>query len=117
MTEQTSHNKFKSIELVNLNSEEFSLQIKNITGAILIDVRTKVEFDEGHIPNSNLIDIYLPTFASEILSLNRDKSYFLYCRSGSRSYSAGLFMIKNGFKKVYNLENGLLDWYNPLVTV
>lgn len=102
--------------LVNLNSEEFSNQIKNDNHSIIIDVRTKMEYEQGHIPNAKLIDIYLSTFTSEILELDKNKSYYLYCRSGSRSYHAGLFMIENGFANVLNLRNGVLDWHELLVT-
>lgn len=101
--------------LINLNPEEFLTQIKNDTQSIIIDVRTKMEFEQGHIPNAKLIDIYHPTFTKEILELNNNKSYYLYCRSGSRSYHAGLFMIENNFTKVYNLRNGILDWHETLV--
>jgi len=102
--------------LVNLNSEEFSNQIKNDNHSNIIDVRTKMEYINGHIPKAKLMDIYLPTFASEILVLDKNKSYYLYCRSGSRSYHAGLFMIENGFTKVFNLRNGVLDWHELLET-
>lgn len=102
--------------LENLSSEEFLNQIKNDDHSILIDVRTKMEYEQGHIPNAKLIDIYLPTFPSEILELEKNKSYYLYCRSGSRSYHAGLFMVENGFTKVFNLRNGVLGWHELLVT-
>lgn len=102
--------------LVNLSSKEFLKQIRDNDHSIIIDVRTKMEFDQGHIPNANLIDIYLPTFRSKILELDKDKSYYLYCRSGNRSYHAGLFMLENGFTKVHNLENGILDWHELLTT-
>ncbi len=117
MIKQNINNKFQSSGLVNLNSEDFSNHIKNDAQSIIIDVRTKVEYEQGHIPNAKLIDIYLPTFTYEILELDKNKSYYLYCRSGSRSYHAGLFMIENGFTNVFNLKNGVLDWNEVLVTV
>ena len=100
--------------IVNLDSESFSEKFRNDSNAILLDIRTLQEFDSGHIPESKLIDIYLPTFPDKISELDKEKNYYLYCRSGNRSYHAGVFMIQQGFKTVFNLANGILDWHEPL---
>ena len=84
--------------------------MKSDDDAVLIDVRTKGEHDEVRIPNSKLIDIMSPAFIEEIEKLDKDKSYYLYCRSGNRSYHAGRAMIQKGFSKVYNLEPGIIGW-------
>ena len=42
--------------------------------------------------------------------LDKKKSYFVYCRSGKRSYSACEIMKELGFTNLYNLESGYLDW-------
>ncbi|MBN8546794.1 MAG: rhodanese-like domain-containing protein [Ignavibacteria bacterium] len=94
----------------NLSPSEFLDGYKNDPDAVLIDVRTPEENSEKRIPNSLNIDIYSPSFQQEILELDREKSYYLYCRSGSRSFHAGLFMGQNGFTKVYNLDSGILGW-------
>ena len=100
--------------VINLDSDSFSEKFKNDSNAVLIDVRTAQEFSAGHIPNSVLIDIYLPSFPDQINALDKDKNYYIYCRSGNRSYHAGMFMLQQGFKTVYNLADGILDWYEPL---
>ena len=100
--------------VVNLDSESFSEKFKNDPNAVLIDVRTAQEFAAGHIPNSILIDIYLPSFPDHITALDKNKNYYIYCRSGNRSYHAGMFMLQQGFNTVYNLADGILDWYEPL---
>lgn len=102
------------IDVINLNSVSFSEKFKSDENAVLVDVRTPSEFQQGHIPNSLLIDIYSPTFADEILKMDKTKNYYLYCRSGNRSFHAGRFMLSQGFNTVYNLVNGILDWYEPL---
>lgn len=101
-------------QVININSEMFSEKVKTDPDAVLIDVRTGNEFVLGHIPNSKLIDIMSPSFLEEIEQLDKTKNYYLYCRSGNRSYHAGLAMIRIGFKAVFNLQNGILDWYEPL---
>lgn len=99
---------------IDLDSKSFSDLLKNKKDAVLVDVRTQMEYNMGHIPGSLLIDISHPTFFDEIAKLDKNKEYLLYCRSGSRSYHAGQQMVMLGFKKVYNLESGLIDWDEPL---
>ena len=99
---------FKAVE--NLSASEFEEKLKSDNNAILIDVRTPMENSQLRIPNSILIDIYNPSFLTEIDKLNRAKNYYLYCRSGNRSYQAGNIMLRMGFKKVYNLKPGIIGW-------
>lgn len=100
--------------VINLDSESFSEKFKSDSQGVLLDVRTSQEFSAGHIPDSKLIDIYLPTFAEKISELDKEKNYYVYCRSGNRSYHAGVFMLQQGFKTVYNLADGIHDWHEPL---
>lgn len=98
----------------NLGNEEFKNRILSDENAVILDVRTPAEFNDGHIPNSILMDIYNPTFQNRILELDKSKNYYLYCRSGNRSYHAGVFMISEGFNSVQHLEEGILSWNDKL---
>ncbi|MBK6680080.1 MAG: rhodanese-like domain-containing protein [Ignavibacteriales bacterium] len=98
------------INVTNLSPSEFKQGFETDQDAVLIDVRTPEENNEKRLPNSINLDIYAPDFHAEILKLDKTKSYYLYCRSGSRSFHAGLFMSQNGFKKIYNLDCGILGW-------
>ena len=100
--------------LIELESSEFSQKLKEDSSGVLIDVRTPEEYFEGHIPNSKLMNIHEPTFVDDIQKLDKEKNYYLYCRSGNRSYHAGQLMIKLGFKNVFNLGSGILDWEETL---
>ncbi len=102
------------IKVVNLNANEFSEKINRDKSAVVIDVRTPKEFNDGHISNSFLIDIYNPLFPDKISELDKTKNYYLYCRSGNRSYHAGVFMIQQGFNNVNHLEEGILSWNERL---
>jgi rhodanese-related sulfurtransferase len=101
-------------KVMNIDSITFSEKMKNDPDAILLDVRTKGEYEMGHIPNSKLIDIMSPDFLNDIEQLDKSKNYYVYCRSGNRSYHAGMAMLRIGFQTVYNLADGILDWYEPL---
>lgn len=98
----------------NLNAKEFKEAINSDKSAVILDVRTPSEYSEGHISNSILIDIYNPEFQNKILELDKTKNYYIYCRSGSRSYHAGVFMLTQGFQSVQHLEEGILSW-NDLI--
>jgi rhodanese-related sulfurtransferase len=104
----------RNLTVVNLDSDAFEEKLRNDKNAVLIDVRTKEEYSEGHLPGSKLINIMSSKFISEVDKLDRTKNYYLYCRSGSRSYHAAVQMLHMGFNEVYNLENGLMDWSYPL---
>lgn len=103
-----------SLKVMNIDSKTFSEKLKNDPNAVLLDVRTSGEFANGHIPDSLLIDIMSPAFLQEIEQLDKSKNYYVYCRSGNRSFHAGIAMLRTGFRSVYNLQNGILDWYEPL---
>ncbi|MDQ7816814.1 MAG: rhodanese-like domain-containing protein [Melioribacteraceae bacterium] len=100
--------------VANLDSETFEKMINEIDDAVILDVRTQDEYKTVRIPNSILIDIYKPTFLGEIEKLDRNKTYFIYCRSGSRSHHAAVQMQKMDFEKVYNLESGIIQWFGPV---
>ena len=46
------------------------------------------------------------------MNLDRYKTYYLICRSGRRSGIATSFMRDNGFKEVYNIKGGMVEWQN-----
>lgn len=110
MFEDQNNNK----QVFNLSPADFKEKTVNDEKAVIIDVRTDQEYKMGHIPNSNLIDIMNPAFLQEIEKLDKTKNYYLYCRSGNRSYHAGMAMLQMGFENVSHLQNGILDWYEPL---
>ena len=81
------------------------------SNAVILDVRTEVEIEDGIIPNSINIDIYKgQEFIEELEKLDKAKNYYVYCRSGSRSGQACAIMNSIGFKNAYNLEGGFMNW-------
>lgn len=71
--------------------------------AIVIDVRTKEEFDQERVKGALNIDLMSPSFMKEIQNLDPSKHYLLYCRSGNRSGQAEMIMRQIGFLKVQNV--------------
>ena len=99
---------YKDIEV----QEAFDLIQRNQgnTAFVIIDVRTPEEFNEGHIENAVNIDFNSETFKEDLDKLDKNKTYFIYCRSGNRSGRAIPIMKGLGFKEVYNLSAGMQEW-------
>ena len=77
-------------------------------GAVLLDVRTPEEYREGHIPGS--VNVPLQQIDKVTLTVaDKDKTVFVYCRSGARSSQAVAFMKQMGYTKVHNI-GGILDY-------
>ncbi len=84
---------------------------KKTYNSIILDVRTKEEFEDGHIPNACLMDIRNPQeFLKGINLLDNKKFYFVYCRSGARSAQACQLFKQSGIKNCFNLLGGILEW-------
>jgi len=77
---------------------------------IIIDVRTPEEYANGHIENAINLNYYSKTFKDELNKLDRNKTYFIYCRTGGRSGMALDTMKELGFTKVYNMLGGITQW-------
>ncbi|MCB9293195.1 MAG: rhodanese-like domain-containing protein [Lewinellaceae bacterium] len=77
----------------------------------LLDVRTPKEYQEGHIEGAVNINFYDDDFLQQLeKQLDKDKPVLLYCRSGRRSANAAKQMQELGFKEVYDLKGGFLQW-------
>lgn len=69
-------------------------------GAELIDVRTRDEFNEGHVEGSK--NIPLDQLTRSLDKFHKDKTYVLVCASGIRSRNAVSLLKKQGFMNTYN---------------
>ena len=102
----------------DLSQEEWASRLENDKNAVILDVRTDAEVADGIIPNAIHIDIYKgQDFIDEIEALDKDKNYYVYCRSGNRSGQACAIMDQLGFENAYNLEGGILEWEGDLVDI
>lgn len=94
------------------SQEAFSLIKENQKNPefVILDVRTQPEFAEGYIENAINIDYYSNTFRDELNKLDKNNTYLIYCRSGSRSGKALDIMGGLNFKEVYNVSGGIIAW-------
>lgn len=79
---------------------------------VVLDVRTAGEYAQGHLPEKTPVnlDFYAPDFREQLARLDREKTYLVYCRTGHRSGETVKIMRELGFRRVYDLEGGIVAW-------
>jgi rhodanese-related sulfurtransferase len=96
--------------IIDVESSAFKKMIGE-KNTVLIDLRTSEEITtKGKIKTAQQIDYLAKDAEQKILSLDRSKTYLLYCAGGGRSEECAILMEKNGFKKIVNLEKGFSEW-------
>ena len=93
-----------------VSAEQAFKVIQNEKGIIILDVRTKAEFNEGHIKDAVNKDFMSSDFTSLLNTLDKNSPYLLYCRSGNRSGKTLKKMREMGFKRINHLSKGLNEW-------
>ena len=96
-------------KVTNLHVNDFAKKITD-SSVTLVDVRTPGEFASGHIAGATNVDFESGNFEQDIQKLDKTKTYAVYCRSGNRSGQATALMVKDGFKAVFNLDGGVINW-------
>ena len=94
----------ESISYKTITENEAMPLIEN--EAIIIDVRTVDEYNNGHIVDA----INIPVDNISSISYDKDQVIIVYCASGRRSANAAQVLIDLGYTKVYNLDGGLINW-------
>ena len=96
---------------MNLSQNDWISQLESDTNAVILDVRTEDECNEGIIPNAVMIDIYKGQgFIYQVEELDKSKNYYVYCKAGGRSAQACAVMNQLGFENTFNLEGGFMQW-------
>ena len=102
---------------MDLEQEIWKNKLDSDSNSVTLDVRTPDEFNTSRISNSVNIDFYNPQlFMEEVQKLDKNVSYFVYCRTGVRSANSCLLMKELGFSKTYNLIGGIVDWNGEIIT-
>ena len=82
---------------------------KNNKNIVIIDVRTEDEYNSGHLKEA----INIPVGEIESITISKDKTLIVYCRSGSRSASAAKVLSGMGYK-VLDM-GGIINWEYDVV--
>ena len=98
-----------------VTAEEFN-QLTNDSATIVIDMRNHYEYEVGHFENA--IEIPSDTFREQLpmavamMKDNKDKNIIMYCTGGIRCEKASAYMKHSGFKNVFHLEGGIINYVN-----
>ena len=96
-----------------VNAAEFNELTKD-PDTVVIDMRNHYEFEVGHFEKA--IEIPSDTFreqlpmAAEMMSPNKDRNIIMYCTGGIRCEKASAYMLHQGFKNVFHLEGGIINY-------
>lgn len=90
----------------------------NTQNAVVLDIRDKKDFKEGHLVDSiNMTSAQIKDRASE-LEKHKDSPIIVVCKTGQTASEASKTLKQQGFAQVYRLQGGIMDWQNnnlPLV--
>lgn len=101
---------------MNLDQKDWLSQLEADPNAVILDVRTQSEWEEGIIRNAIHIDIYKGQgFIYEVDALDKSKNYYVYCKAGGRSAQACSIMNQLGFENTYNLLGGIMEWDGKVI--
>ena len=93
-------------------------QLLESPDTIVIDMRNHYEFEVGHFVKA--IEIPSDTFreqlpmAADMMKDNKDKNIIMYCTGGIRCEKASAYMLHHGFKNVFHLEGGIINYANKI---
>lgn len=85
---------------------------------IVVDMRNHYEYEVGHFENA--VEVPSDTFRQQLpmavnmLKDEKDKNIIMYCTGGIRCEKASAYMLMNGFKNVYHLEGGIINYANKV---
>lgn len=100
-----------------VDAEHFN-QLSSDPDTVIIDMRNHYEYEVGHFENA--IEIPSDTFreqlpmAAEMMRADKDKNIIMYCTGGIRCEKASAYMLHHGFKNVFHLEGGIINYVNQV---
>ena len=94
---------------VNITAEEAKQIMDTEEDYIILDVRTREEYDEGHIPGATQISYEEIAEKAEEVLTDKDQLILVYCRSGRRSKLAAEILVGLGYTNIKEF-GGIIDW-------
>ena len=98
----------KPASITNVTADEIYKMLSSNKDYFILDVRSKEEFDSGHIEGAYLIPV--SELENRLAELPQDKPIIVHCMSGSRSTSAANILLEKGFKEIFNMTGGITEW-------
>ena len=94
--------------VIDISQDDFINRQHTTNDFILLDVRARKEFDQGHITGS--INISHTEIPNRLVDIPNGKDIIIYCRSGKRAMIAANLLSKHDYRHVYHLHGDILLW-------
>lgn len=100
-----------------VNAEEFN-RLTDDPETVVVDMRNHYEYEVGHFRNA--IEVPSDTFreqlpmSAEMLKKDKDRNIIMYCTGGIRCEKASAYLLHKGFKNVFHLEGGIINYANTV---
>jgi len=95
----------KEIDVATMTAD-----LANKDNVEIVDIRTPAEVSHGVIPNAKTLPMHLIPLKLDYFNKASGKDIIIYCRTGSRSAQACMFLNQQGVNNVYNLRGGIVSW-------
>lgn len=96
-------------EYGQMNMKDAAAAMAGDSGYILLDVRTREEYEQGHIPGAvNLPNEEIGETQPSLLP-DQEQTIYIYCRSGRRSKQAAENLSQLGYTNLIEI-GGIMDW-------
>jgi UPF0176 protein len=100
-----------------VDAEQFN-QLTENPETVVVDMRNYYEYEVGHFENA--LEVSSDTFreqlpmAVEMLADKKDQNIIMYCTGGIRCEKASAYLLHNGFKRVFHLEGGIIEYVHQV---
>lgn len=101
-------------DVMRINMEEAKNNLEADKSIVLLDVRSKMEYAEGHIEGAINVPVTELEYEIEDIIPDKDQTIYLYCRSGVRTIMAGDVLLNLGYTSVYDM-GGIIYWPYEIV--
>jgi rhodanese-related sulfurtransferase len=97
-----------TISFGEVTVEEAKSLVESNVSLIIVDVRTREEYDSGHIEGAILIPV--SELEGRINELSKEEELLIYCRTGNRSSNSVNILKANGYTKIFHMNDGIIAW-------
>ena len=105
----------------HVNAQEFNSLLEDVN-TVCVDMRNHYESEIGHFQKAVTPDVdtfreSLPIIEQDLSDHKEDKNLLMYCTGGIRCEKASAYFKHKGFKKVYQLEGGIIEYARQVKTL
>lgn len=109
---EITENKFPEYSIIDAQQAKKMMDEGNV---IILDVRTKSEYDLGHIPDAYILSVDMVKDGINNIIPDKQAVILVYCKSGNRSKVASRILTEMGYENIYDF-GGIIDWPYDIVT-